>query len=205
VGEIGGSIFISYRRKDNGSFAHLLYRELEKAFDRERLFMDVEGHIEPGADFAEVINRHVTNCDVLLALIGEGWLDAAHEDGRRRLDQDGDFVRLEIASALEAGKRVIPILANGATMPGAHDLPPSLQQLARRNAMMVRHERFNDDAQGVIKALRKFFGEGEPVDGNPAVERPRAGDGQAGPGLLNSFLLRRRLFREHELKSTNRR
>jgi hypothetical protein len=50
-----GKIFISYRRDDDPGFAHALYLRLEQEFGGESLFMDVEGHIEPGDDF-EALN-----------------------------------------------------------------------------------------------------------------------------------------------------
>ena len=77
----------------------------------------------------------VGSCVVLLAVIGVGWLTATGEDGRRRLDDPGDFVRLEIEAALARDVRVIPVLVNGAPMPRAADLPASLGGLARRQAL----------------------------------------------------------------------
>jgi hypothetical protein len=47
---------------------------------------------------------------VLLALVGEEWLTITDADGRRRLDDPDDFVRLEIEAALTRNVRVIPIL-----------------------------------------------------------------------------------------------
>jgi hypothetical protein len=50
--------------------------------------------IEPGADFAEMIVRAVEACRVLVVVIGSGWLSAADERGRRRIDDPDDWVRL---------------------------------------------------------------------------------------------------------------
>jgi hypothetical protein len=103
---MAGNIFISYRRSDDPGFAQALYLRREQEFPGESLFMDVEGHIKPGDDFEAVLNAQVAQCDVLLAIIGERWIDARNEEGRRRLEKDDDFVRIEIASALGLGKRV---------------------------------------------------------------------------------------------------
>ena len=73
----------------------------------------------------------VGSCAVLLVVIGGWWLTATGEDGRRRLDDPGDFVRLEIEAALARHVRVIPVLVDGARMPRAADLPASLEGLAR--------------------------------------------------------------------------
>jgi hypothetical protein len=75
---------------------------------------------------------------VLLALIGKNWLHAADKDGRRRLDSPEDFVRLEIAAALRRDITVIPVLVQGAAMPGKEELPPDLQASAWRNALVPK-------------------------------------------------------------------
>jgi WD40 repeat protein len=152
---MAGNIFISYRRSDDPGFAQALYLRLEQEFPGESLFMDVEGRIKPGDDFEAVLNAQVAQCDVLLAIIGERWIDARDEDGRRRLEKNDDFVRIEIASALALGKRVIPVLVSQAQMPRADDLPPSLKPLARRNAVAIRPTRFKADSQGLINALKE--------------------------------------------------
>ena len=72
--------------------------------------MDVQGGVHAGAEFADVIRQQVERCDVLLALIGPDWNQITDVQGRRRLDLQDDLVRVEIASALSAGKRVIPSL-----------------------------------------------------------------------------------------------
>ena len=114
--------------------------------------MDVDT-IEPGLDFAEEVTRAVAACQVLVAVIGPAWLTAADGRGRRRLDDPGDFVRLEIKTALARGVRVIPVLARGAMMPGEDDLPENLAGLARRNALFIRHESFRFDAGRLVAAI----------------------------------------------------
>src|SRR5262244_1246980 len=101
-----GRIFISYRRGDEPGFAHALYARLEQAFSVQQLFMDVEGGIPAGADFVEVLEAEIAQCDVLLALIGQSWLTAKDETGARRLEKPDDFVRIEIESSMRMGKHV---------------------------------------------------------------------------------------------------
>jgi hypothetical protein len=74
--------------------------------------MDVDA-IPLGANFAKVLGEEVAKCDVLLAIIGPGWIDARDEDGRRRLENPHDFVRIEIATALKRVIPVIPVLLQG--------------------------------------------------------------------------------------------
>jgi hypothetical protein len=70
---------------------------------------------------------------VLLAVIGKDWLSSKDEQGNRRLENPEDFVRTEIGAAFKYGKRVIPVLVGGASMPKATDLPPDLHSLVRLN------------------------------------------------------------------------
>ena len=118
-------ILISYRREETAYAAGWLFDRLADQFGRGQVFKDVDS-IDLGDDFVEVITAAVGFCDVLLALIGDQWLAITDEDGRRRLDNPDDFVRLEIEAALTRKVRVIPILVGGARMPRADELPPGL-------------------------------------------------------------------------------
>src|SRR6516165_7660967 len=113
---MSGQIFISYRREENRWSARSLYDLLSTSFDRKQIFMDVDA-ILMGEDFVRAIETAVANCDVLIAVIGERWLTCTDEQGNRRLDDREDFVRIEIATALKRGIRVIPVLVDGASMP----------------------------------------------------------------------------------------
>src|SRR5687768_99152 len=125
-------IFLNYRRDDSAGHAGRLYDELVHRFGGEHVFMDVDT-IAAGADFVEVIERAVDASDVVLVLIGKRWLTGTDARSRRLHDPD-DFVRVEIATAFERDKRIIPVLVQGAEMPGSQALPEALKRLARRNA-----------------------------------------------------------------------
>lgn len=157
-------IFVSYRREDSRHAAGRLVDRLTKAHGRERLFMDVDG-IEPGADFVKVIDEKLSSCSVMLAVIGPHWLGARDQNGWRRLDSASDFVRIEIESALTRGVRLIPVLVDGATMPRAEDLPPTMQPLVRRNAVRLTHESFGADADRLATALGGSVDLGQPTVG----------------------------------------
>src|SRR5690348_8067166 len=161
----GGGIFVSYRRQETSHLAGRLYDRLADRFGESQVFIDVDA-IEPGVDFAEEIFRAVAACQVLLAIIGPAWLTAADERGGRRLDDPNDIVRLEIEAALARGVRVIPILVEGAVMPGQDDLPESLADLARRNALLIRHESFRYDAGRLVTAIERIVA---PASGTAAV------------------------------------
>jgi hypothetical protein len=157
---MAGKIFINYRRGDEPGFAGRLFDRLEQAFHPDQLFMDVDS-IAPGHDFVRVLEDQVAQCDVFLAIIGQEWIAAQDDQGRRRLDKPDDFVRIEIESGLKLGKRVIPVLINNAQMPSAELLPDPLKPLARRNAVRLTHDRFRADAQGLINVVETALGETE--------------------------------------------
>jgi ABC-type multidrug transport system ATPase subunit len=150
------SIFINYRRGEDAGYAQALYQQLETAFERRHLFMDVEGNITPGADFTAVLRNQVQACDILLVVIGSRWADAVDDRGHRRLDEVGDWVRVEIVSALEAGKHVVPVLVGAAEMPREEDLPGPLRPLCRRQAVRLNAEGFRSDAQRLVRFLQSL-------------------------------------------------
>jgi hypothetical protein len=151
-----GRVFISYRRQDARGSAGRIYDRLADRFGGDQVFMDVDA-IALGVDFAEVITQAVSTCEVLLAVIGPRWLDAKDDNERRRLDDPGDFVRLEIAAALERNIRVIPILVEGAVMPRRQQLPENLAGLAGRNGLRVRHESFRSDTDQLLAAIEPIL------------------------------------------------
>jgi len=159
-------VFLSYRRDDSQHFAGRLYDRLTDRFGVSGVFMDIDS-IRPGADFAETVVRAVAECDVLLAVVGQRWVDARHDDGGRRLDDPADFVALELRAALERDVVVIPVLVDGATIPRPEDLPPELAGFARRNAMRVDHETFRSDVTALLDAISRVR-EGRRTEEEPA-------------------------------------
>ena len=145
-------IFLSYRRSDAAGWAGRLYDRLATELGESRLFMDVDS-IAPGENFVEVLEAHVANCDVLLVLIGNSWLSAVDDVGTRRLDSPNDFAESKSSPPCRLGKRVIPVLLNGASMPRTVQLPEVLHDLALRNAVVVSHENFGSDVRRLIGIL----------------------------------------------------
>src|SRR5512143_3857308 len=119
-------IFINYRRDDSAGYALNLYGYLSNHFGEDNIFMDIN-KIEPGDDFRRALANEVSTCDVVLVMIGRQWLNIKDVRGQRRLDNPGDWVRVEIASALANPRiRVIPVLVQGANVPGTDELPDDL-------------------------------------------------------------------------------
>jgi tetratricopeptide (TPR) repeat protein len=136
-------VFINYRGVDSRSYGALLYAELSRAFGPELVFLDSES-IPAGADFAEQLLARVRGCRVLLAVIGPRWLTTAGTDGRC-IDDPVDWVRRELAEALAAGVRVIPVLTDDAGLPAEADLPEQIAALGRCQYRRLRHREATAD------------------------------------------------------------
>lgn len=166
------NIFISYRREDSEGFARGLFQSLVGAFGSDRVFMDVEA-IRLGTDFVEAIEKSLLGCGALLVLIGKDWVSCTDAAGRRRLDDPRDFVRMEVAKALEHGVTVIPVMIKGAKEPAAENLPEVLRPIARLQSLELRHKRWSQDVDHLISELAKLLGL-ERLDRHGSVTPPPA-------------------------------
>jgi len=154
LGSDMSGVFISYRREDSSGYAGRLFDILSVHFGKENIYMDLDT-IKGGDNFATVIEDKIGQCDALLAVIGERWLTCTGVDGSRRLDSAHDYVRMEIAKALERGVRVIPVLVGGGKMPHQPDLPDDLRLLALHQAMDLRDAHFHTDADQLMDVLKQ--------------------------------------------------
>ena len=160
VGDVSGvlrrGVFLSYRRDDAGPYARSLQLQLNQRIPGAPVFMDLDS-IEPGLDFAEVIEDAVNSSAVLVALIGRQWATLTDEDGGRRLDNPDDYVRFELKTALEQSVRVIPVLIDGAKTLRQQELPAELHKLARLNAHKLTYERYQDDADRLLDLIQRVL------------------------------------------------
>jgi hypothetical protein len=145
------TVFVSYRRQDAMGYSGRLFDTLTDAFGQGNVFMDIVS-ILPGQDFREEVAKRVKACSGLVALIGPDWF-GSKADGSRRIDEDNDLLRAEIASALQSGIRVVPALIRGASIPSEDQLPDDLKALARRQAVELTDSRWGSDVSQLIRAL----------------------------------------------------
>ncbi len=122
-------IFISYRNGD-GAYSARLWDHLIREFGEENVFFDKDRDSIPLASaFPQVLEAAVQGAEILLAVIGPGWISA--ESLRRIVEQQDDWVRRELLQAMnrrEAGEKieVLPLLVGGVSMPEPSQLPPEL-------------------------------------------------------------------------------
>lgn len=145
-------IFISYRRDDAGGSTWRLFDWCERQFGAGRVFFDRES-IPPGAPFPRLLEEGLAACDVLVVVIGPRWASIADAAGRPRLWTPGDFVAHEVATGLALGKRVIPVLVEGAAMPAPGALPPALRALADCEALALDAAHFREDFERLVDAV----------------------------------------------------
>jgi formylglycine-generating enzyme required for sulfatase activity len=170
-------VFISYRRDDSRYQARMIHEAFCQVLPQEHVFMDTAS-IPPGANFRKILKDWVNECEVLLALIGPGWIDATDlKTSRRRLDNPNDFVRIEIGEALARDIPVVPVLIDGTPMPDIHLLPDDLKELVDRQAEFVEYRTFDADVERLIKKLRLTQ---QPTQSVPAhsVAPPRVASGE---------------------------
>jgi len=172
-------IFISYRRREALKEARAVFEKLSREFGAGQVFIDLEG-LDYGVDFVESLDRQLQHCEVMLVLIGPGWLDSPDSHGGRRLDDPNDFVRIELRTALQRNIRVVPVLFDGAPMPRTVDLPADLEPLARRNKIDLDFHRFDADIGRLIGSLRKILAPPPPAD---LVAAPPATEPAPAPSL----------------------
>ncbi len=151
------SIFLSYRRCDSIDITGRIHDRLVAQFGPDSVFKDVDA-IPFGVDFRKHLEREVSNCPVLLAIMGAQWLSATDNRGQRCLDHPSDWVRLEIETALNRDSVVIPVLVGGAMLPKDDQLPETLKGLAYRQSALVRHDPdFHRDVDRLIQRIEDVF------------------------------------------------
>jgi hypothetical protein len=150
-GRAMNGIVLSYRREDTITFTGRLRDRLAASFGGGQVFMDITS-IPYGPDFKKQIEETLSSCDILIAVMGKRWLAAT--DGKRRIDDPEDFVRLELKVALRRKICVIPVLVNGARMPLKKELPKELASLCRRNAMEIGDKTFEAGVHELIETIK---------------------------------------------------
>ncbi len=151
-------VFISYRRADSAAYTGRLYDHLIDHFHRDQIFIDIDD-IDAGDKFPEVLEKSLESSWAVIVMIGARWLSIEGDDGKRRLDDPDDWVRLEVATALRRNVKVFPVLVGGAQMPSAQDLPDELAPLAAHHASEITDKRWDYDARQLMETIRKKWAE----------------------------------------------
>lgn len=141
-------VFVSYRRTERG-FAGRLADSLENRLGSRFAFRDVVG-ISPGDRFDEVLEHRVRGAKVVLVLIGPSWLGELEE---RLANEAKDYHHWEIATALDEGKRVVPVILPGAKwseIESTEILPDDMVELKECQAFEMHDASWDNDVDQLI-------------------------------------------------------
>ena len=134
-------IFISYRRDGGEDLARLLeYKLTERGF---KVFFDVES-LRSGA-FNTALFEKIAECTDVLVVLPPHGLD--------RCTDPNDWVRLEIARAIELKKNVIPIMMRNFTFP--ENLSEDIAPLRYLNGVGANNELFDAVIEKIVSKLLK--------------------------------------------------
>jgi TIR domain-containing protein len=127
--------FVSYRRDDSRMMTERICDRLSEFHGREAIFKDVDS-LRISGDFRVSLKKAIGECDLFLAVIGNKWMGP--DKNSRRIDDSGDFVRLEVEQALEEKIPIVPVLIDDTPMPLETELPASLKPLTFIQATRMR-------------------------------------------------------------------
>lgn len=162
-------IFIGYRSGDASADASRLHDHLALRFGTEAIFQDVD-RINPGQRFAAVLQDALNSCEVFLVVIGPNWVDCRNPDGRRRLDDPEDWVRLEVSQVLSRkGVTVIPVRVRGAQLPRPEELPAELRPLVALEDCELSDRKWRRDVEDLVTLLERYLGTNARRDGRGAA------------------------------------
>jgi class 3 adenylate cyclase/predicted ATPase len=168
-------LVVSYRRSDSTAIAGRICDRLVARYGNDAVFLDVES-IPFATDFRSHIEGSIDQADILLVVIGPGWLGPA----RSRIQSPDDPVRAEIEMAMRREIPIVPVLIDSATMPEARDLPDSLKKFAFINAAPINSGRdFHPHMERLIRSIDDILdgarsrARPEPPSAAAAAEAPR--------------------------------
>ena len=136
--------------------------------------------IAGGAQYPDELLTQLDAAAIVLAIIGTDWLTATGDYGLRRIDDETDWVRRELRTALAAGSdvTVIPVLIDDASLPPEADapraLPPDVVQVAFLQAITIRNDHWDHDLQPLAARVAELTGWPQSTRGPAPATSPSA-------------------------------
>jgi len=187
-----GLAFLNYRRDDAGAAAQAIYAQMKVHFGSGQLFMDLNS-MPAGCEWPSHLRQRVEQATGMLVLIGERWLRVADQWGRRRIDLPDDWVAAEIATALDRGIPVIPVLIGDTTCAAPPEaLPAAIAALSHRQTECLRPRTWVSDIARIVAVAKDQFGLTERLDlrgiVGPHPDAIKAKLAEVEPATLDAFL-----------------
>jgi len=127
-------IFVAYRREDTGDIARQIYERLNRDLGDSDVAADVDKVANRTINRLVLAQDIVESFDAMLVIIGQQWVGLNKLSGSGKpqtVFNPKDPVRIQVEAGLKRPDMlIIPVLVNGAQMPPAHELPPSMQKIA---------------------------------------------------------------------------
>jgi TIR domain len=167
-----GGIFVNYRNGPNTVTVSALTAWLRRHFGDDQVFRDIQ--MRPGTRYPDELRERLRTCGVLIAVIHEGWLTELEE----REEDDLDWVRHEITTAVALDKPIVPVLLGKVAAPTENQLRPhGLVELASRQVARVGDEDFDSDVSQLARLLERYVAPDHPPTPRPtpAEKTPRVG------------------------------
>lgn len=129
-------IFISYRREGGSATAlHLYYLLNEEGY---KVSFDVDTLRE--GKFAEELFDRIDRCTDFVIILNK---DAFERTLSGNCPRENDWMRMELARAIEKGKNIIPVMLSGYEMPHKINLPEDIAPLVEYNGPHHSDEYFD--------------------------------------------------------------
>ena len=138
-------IFLSYRRKGGFETAKHIFDLLTR--DGYRVSFDIDT-LRSG-DFDTQLLQRIDQCTDFIVILNAGAFDRSIDP---TFDRNKDWLRIELAYALEKGKNIIPVMLNGFTE-FPDNLPDDIAAVERKNG--PKYDYYYFDA--FYKKLLRFF------------------------------------------------
>src|SRR5215813_9175679 len=168
-------IFISYRGEDDPGITGRIYDRLVQKFGKKAIFKDVDS-LPLGETFETHINSAISQCKIVLVIMGPRWIGIKDEKGISRIQAPYDYVRMEIEEAIRQNKPIIPLLINNTKMPRETDVPASIKELIYQSGMDIGYDpNFHFDIDYLIRKLKKYL-ETQPASENSLSDANKPSD-----------------------------
>ncbi|WP_081344967.1 4a-hydroxytetrahydrobiopterin dehydratase [Janthinobacterium lividum] len=146
-------IFVNYRHSDAQHAAIAIAETLRWTFADGEVFFD-RTSIQGGEVWPKTIRTALEHTTVLVVIIGQDWLKACDQYARRKIDHPDDWVRQEIARAIERGIVIVPVILDKAHVPPIEALDESLHLIAHSQIEQVRVDSWESDLARLIARLK---------------------------------------------------
>ncbi|POM26473.1 hypothetical protein BTM25_08740 [Actinomadura rubteroloni] len=177
-------VFVNFRNGDEPYAAALIFATLQARLGQDSVFRSSDS-LPLGRPFEPELLDALRRCDVVLAVIGQRWLRLGDGSKRTSLNNRDDWVRKEIAYALNESKLVIPVLLEGVTRPRRDELPASIRALVSRQGIRLEHRNIVSELDRFVEKLVEHVPE--------LANGPKVPQAAQRPGWIHSWHVPERL------------